>query len=65
MPRQRKKKTDRGSKDLLLYEQAYEEILSGRKLRAAASMFGLCHVSLMRYKRKKENNPDSEVSMGL
>lgn len=38
MPRNRPRKTDRGTKDLLLYEQAYEEILKGRSVRAAARM---------------------------
>lgn len=64
MPRRRAKLTDRGSKDLLLYEQAFQEIQNGRSIRAAAEMFNLCHVSLIRYKRKKETNPDGDIRMG-
>ncbi|GBP26479.1 hypothetical protein EVAR_85981_1 [Eumeta japonica] len=55
MPRKREKKTDRGSKDLLLYEEAYQEIKNCRSIRAA--MFDLCHVSLLRYKNKKMEDP--------
>lgn len=54
MPRNRPRKTDRGTKDLLLYEQAYEEILKGRSVRASAEMFDLCHVSLLRYQKKEK-----------
>lgn len=65
MPRNRPRKTDRGTKDLLLYEQAYEEICQGRSVRAAARMFDLCHVSLSRYQKKRETAPEGHtVSMG-
>ncbi|GBP15795.1 hypothetical protein EVAR_93972_1 [Eumeta japonica] len=64
MPRKREKKTDRSSKDLLLYEKAYQEIKNGRSIRAAASMFDLCHVSLLRYKNKKMEDLDSNPTMG-
>ncbi|CAH2088893.1 unnamed protein product [Euphydryas editha] len=63
MPQKRIKTTDCGSKDVLLYQEAYKEILQGRTIRAAAKMFDLCHVSLMRYKQKKEANPDGIASM--
>lgn len=64
MPRKRDKKTSRGSKDLLLYEQAYEEIIKGRSIRASAKMFDLCHISLLRYRNKKIGAPDSRPNMG-
>ncbi|KAL0858974.1 hypothetical protein ABMA27_010833 [Loxostege sticticalis] len=65
MPRTRIRKTERASKDVFLYEQAYEEILAGKSIRSAAEMFGLCHVSLIRYKNKRENSEDGvAVSMG-
>lgn len=65
MPRHRSKTTDRGSRDLLLYEQAYAELLNGKSSRSAAKMFDMCQVSFMRYKRKKENSLENEtVSMG-
>lgn len=65
MPKKREKTTDRGTKDLFLYEQAYEEIWNGKSLRKSAEMFQLCHVSLMKYKRQKENAEANEiVTMG-
>lgn len=65
MPRNRKRTTERGTKDLFLYEQAYEEILRGRSVRAAAKMFNLCHVSLTRYKTKRLSAPEGQtVRMG-
>lgn len=64
MPRNRIRKTDRGTKDILLYEEAYKEIQKGLSIRAAASMFDLCHVSLMRFKHKKEQNPESQIVLG-
>ncbi|XP_041982716.1 uncharacterized protein LOC121735820 [Aricia agestis] len=65
MPRNRQRKTYRGTKVLFLYEQAYEEVSKGRSIRAAARMFDLCHVSLTRYKQKKENASEGQiVTMG-
>ncbi|GBP61753.1 hypothetical protein EVAR_31081_1 [Eumeta japonica] len=59
-----RKKTDRGSKDLLLYEEVYQEIKNGQSIRAAASMFDLCQVPLLRYKNKKMEDPYSNPTMG-
>lgn len=56
MPRNRVRKTDRGLTDISQYKQAYEEVLNGKSARAAAKDFGLCHVSLLRYKRKREEH---------
>lgn len=49
-----KKKTSRGESNISDYRNAYEEIKKGKSIRAAETQFGLCHVSLMRYKRKRE-----------
>lgn len=53
---------------MFAYQQAYEELLSGKSLRKAADMFGLNHVSLSRYKKKREsvpgNAPVDSVTMG-
>lgn len=64
MPRNRVRKTERGTKDVFLYEEAYKEIQAGRSIRGAASMFDLCHVSLMRYTHKRKLNPEREVALG-
>ncbi|XP_071639548.1 uncharacterized protein [Temnothorax longispinosus] len=70
MPRTRKRKTQRGTKEVDLYEQAFEEVIKGQlSIRAAAKKYDLCHVSLMRYKRKKdstneEDHTESSVTMG-
>lgn len=57
MPRKRINVTDRNTRDMFSYQQAYEETLSGRSLRKAAAMFNLDHVSLGRYKKKRESAP--------
>ncbi|KAJ8937365.1 hypothetical protein NQ314_011911 [Rhamnusium bicolor] len=55
MPRTRIHKTDRSSKDTSLYERAYDQIVTRHlSIRAAAKEYGLSHVSLIRYKRKRE-----------
>lgn len=69
MPRKRQRTTEKGLKDVFLYEQAYEEIKSGKSLRTAAKMFELCYVSLMRYRKKREaadsaKGPTTAVTMG-
>ena len=60
MPRTRVRKTERSTRDMSLYESAYSQVKSGLSICAAASQFGLCHVSLLRYKRKKEAADNSE-----
>lgn len=68
MPRRRKHVTERTSKNLFAYQQAYEELLAGRSLRQAAVMFDLDHVSLSRYKKKRESAPGNtsvdNITMG-
>ncbi|KAJ8961305.1 hypothetical protein NQ314_005954 [Rhamnusium bicolor] len=69
MPRTRIHKTDRSSKDTSLYERAYDQIVTRHlSIRAAAKEYELSHVSLIRYKRKREaaNTDHSKaiVSMG-
>ncbi|KAJ8963741.1 hypothetical protein NQ314_005410 [Rhamnusium bicolor] len=70
MPRTRIHKTDRSSKDTSLYKRAYDQIVTHHlSIRAAAKEYGLSHVSLIRYKRKREaaNTDHSKaiVSMGV
>ncbi|KAG5888833.1 hypothetical protein JTB14_000106 [Gonioctena quinquepunctata] len=67
MPRTRPRKTHRGNKDLNLHMQAYEEITKGKSVRAATAAFDLCHVSLRRYKQKRDdakNDPATSIEMG-
>ncbi|XP_063391330.1 uncharacterized protein LOC134676874 [Cydia fagiglandana] len=67
MPRKRKHLTERTSKSLFAYQQAYEEVISGKSLRKAAQMFDLDHVSLARYKKKREaasDIPIEDIKMG-
>ncbi|XP_025161598.1 uncharacterized protein LOC112590102 isoform X2 [Harpegnathos saltator] len=70
MPRTRVRKTQRGTKEMSLYEQALEEVMKGQlSIRTAAKKYDLCHVSLMRYKRKKDSANEkgyieSSVTMG-
>lgn len=52
MPRNRKRTTERAMKDFALYSRAYEEVRNGKKVRVAAREYGLCHVSLDRYKKR-------------
>lgn len=55
MPRTKIRKTDRGRKDISIYEQAYKDVKEERlSIRAAAKRYELCHVSLTRYKKKIE-----------
>ncbi|KAJ3655378.1 hypothetical protein Zmor_014511 [Zophobas morio] len=65
MPRTRVHKTERGKSNISLYEQAYDTIKNENvSIRAAAKKFHLCHVSLMRYKRKRETSTNATVAMG-
>lgn len=68
MPRKRKHVTERTSTSMFAYQQAYEEVISGKSLRKAAEMFNLDHVSLGRYKKKREdapeNTPIEAITMG-
>lgn len=66
MPRKRIQKTNRASRDLAVYESAYDAILLGISVRAAAAQFDLCHVSLLRYKKKREDAVEgsAKVTMG-
>lgn len=70
MPRTRRRRTHRGTKDISIYEQAHNEVINdGLSIRAAAKKYDLCHVSLMRYKRKKSssnkaNGVQTTVTMG-
>lgn len=68
MPRRRKLVTDRSSKNIFAYQQAYKELQSNKSLRKAAEMFDLDHVSLSRYKKKREsapeNTPVDDIAMG-
>ncbi|KAK9685512.1 CENP-B N-terminal DNA-binding domain [Popillia japonica] len=65
MPRTRKRTTTRAEKDVGVYEQAYEDITTGLlSLRAAAKKYDLCHVSLSRYKKKREEAGENSVAMG-
>lgn len=57
MPRKRKH-VNHSSRDMLAYQQAYEELLTGKSLQKAADMFDLDHVSLGRYKKKSESAPE-------
>lgn len=54
MPRKRTRKTTRGEKDMRSYIDAYDEVKLGVSLRRAAEKYGLCYVSLLRYKRKRD-----------
>jgi len=49
--------------------EAYEDIKNkGMSVRSAAKKYNLCHVSLLRYKRKKEaavDNINLPVEMGI
>ncbi|KYM96896.1 Jerky-like protein [Cyphomyrmex costatus] len=69
MPRTRKRKTERGTKEMSLYEQALEEVTKNNlSVRVAAKMYNLCHVSLMRYKKKKDSaneKGDTEFSVTM
>ncbi|KAG5891032.1 hypothetical protein JTB14_035223 [Gonioctena quinquepunctata] len=67
MPRTKIHQTERNLKSISTYERAYEQVLGGQSVRGAAKEFGLCHVSLMRYKRKREaeaENTHQVISMG-
>ncbi|KAK9674931.1 hypothetical protein QE152_g40760 [Popillia japonica] len=65
MPRTRKRTTTRAEKDVGVYEQAYEDVTTGLlSLRAAAKKYDLCHVSLSRYKKKREEAGENSVAMG-
>lgn len=75
MPRNYKRKTQRGDTSIEQYERAYVEINEGRlSLRAAALAFNIDKMTLYRYKNKKEKkenanenntvNPEQEVKMG-
>ncbi|KAK9695943.1 CENP-B N-terminal DNA-binding domain [Popillia japonica] len=64
MPRTRKRTTTRAEKDVGVYEQAYEDVTTGLlSLRAAAKKYDLCHVSLSRYKKKREEAGENSVAM--
>lgn len=54
MPRTREKRTNRGEKDISIYNDAYNEVEKGTSIRAAANKFNLCHVSLTRYIQKRK-----------
>lgn len=58
MPRKRIRKTTKGMSDTSQYLEAYEDIRRGMSLRKAANKHNLNHVSLLRYKRKREADGD-------
>lgn len=69
MPRTKIRKTGRGTKDISVYELAYEDVNNGvYSVRAAAKNYELCHVSLTRYKKKREEalskGDQAPVTMG-
>jgi len=69
MPRTKVRRTERGTKDVTVYEQAYEEVKNETlSVRAAAKKYDLCHVSLGRFKKKKEDaltrGENTVVTMG-
>lgn len=64
MPRTRPRRTERGTKDISVYEEAYSEIITGLSIRAAAKKYDLCHVSLMRYRNKRSAGTVQTITMG-
>jgi hypothetical protein len=57
-----KRKTDRAMQSQEVYELAAAEVLENKcSIRKASEFFGLCHVSLYRYIKKKKNNQSPKV----
>lgn len=55
MPRAKEKNTEKDMKNISIYKQAYEEVQKGLLSNwEAATIFELCHVPLIRYKKKRE-----------
>ena len=60
MPRQRERKTNRGP-SLQAAERAVAAVEAGEKIRRAAKIYGLCHVTLARYVRQKSQGAQLKV----
>lgn len=63
MPRQRIRKTDRGTTDTAVYKKAADEhFKENTKIRALAKKYNVCHVTLYRYiKKLKAGNANAKV----
>ena len=69
MPRNRERRTDRGTSQEVMEAAASAVIDNNKSVRSAAKEFGICHVSLYRFcKKKRDNlnlktgyNPDNRV----
>lgn len=69
MPRTKVRRNNRGSNDIACYEAAYTEVKNDTLSTRAAKKYDLCHVSLGRFKKKKEaldadEGVNGSVSMG-
>lgn len=67
MPRNYKKKTERGETPIDIFERAYKEIKNGRmSIREAAKTFAIDKMTLYRYKVKREKHletPEAVINM--
>lgn len=60
--REYKRKTERATQSQEVYELAAAEVLDKKcSIRNASKNFGLCHVSLYRYIKKKKNNENPKI----
>jgi hypothetical protein len=63
MPRQRPRKTDKGSFTEEVMNRGVQLVLQGHSLKVAASQVGLKFQTLARYVKKKKDNPNTNIRM--
>ena len=66
MTRSYTRKSDRGKTPVDVIERAVELVIEeNRSVRSVADEFNICHVTLLRYVRKKKSNPEDSLTVGF
>ena len=69
MMRSYTRKSDRGKTPVDVIERAVELVIeenrSVRSVTSVADEFNICHVTLLRYVRKKKSNPEDSLAVGF
>ena len=66
MTRSYTRKSDRGKTPVDVIERAVELVIEeNRSVHSVADEFNICHVTLLRYVRKKKSNPEDSLTVGF